>query len=98
MCGFSGLEGVPDVIRLNAHFGGPIEEKVSDLGGVGGLESLEIHGFSGLEGVSDVIRWLGHFGSPIEEKVSDLEGLEGLESLEILEFQVWKGCRVLSGV
>ena len=45
------------------HFGGPIEEKVSDLGGLEGLESLEMHGFSGLEEVSDVIRGLGYFGS-----------------------------------
>ena len=65
MHGFSGLEGVyvailyclslgrpQDVIRNNSHFGGPIEEKVSDLGGLEGLESLEMHGFSGLEAVS----------------------------------------------
>ena len=73
------------------HFGGPIEEKVSDLGGLEGLESLEMHGFSGLEGVSDVIRGLNHFGSPIEEKVSDLGGLESLESLE--NFQIYHARR-----
>ena len=38
-----------------SHFGSPIEEKVSDLGGLEGLESLEMHGLSGLEGMSDVI-------------------------------------------
>ena len=59
------------VIRCLSHFGNPIEEKVSDLGGLEGLESLEMHGFSGLEGVSGVIRCLSHFGSPIEENVSD---------------------------
>ena len=40
MHGFAGLEGVSDVIRRNSHFGGPIEEKVSDLGGLEGLEGL----------------------------------------------------------
>ena len=49
MHGFSGLEGVSDVIRRNVDFGGPIEEKVSDLGGLEGLESLEMGGFSSLE-------------------------------------------------
>ena len=29
-------------------FGGPIEEKVSDLGGLEGLDSSEMPGFSGL--------------------------------------------------
>ena len=62
MQGFSGLRGfyvailyclVSDVIRRNVDFGSPIEEKVSDLGGLEGLESLEMHGFSGVEGVSD---------------------------------------------
>ena len=76
---FSGLEGVSGVIRCLSHFGSPIEEKVSDLGGLEGLESLEMHGFSGLEGVSGVIRRNKHFGGPIEKKVSDLGGLEGLE-------------------
>ena len=38
-----------DVIQRNGDFGGPIEEKVSDLGGLEGLENLEMHGFSGLE-------------------------------------------------
>ena len=32
-------------------FGGSREEKVSDLGGLEGLESLEMLGFSSLEGV-----------------------------------------------
>ena len=32
-------------------FGGPIEKKVSDLGGLEGLEDLEMDGFSGLEDV-----------------------------------------------
>ena len=40
-----------DVIRCLGHFGSPIEEKVSDLGGLEGLESLDIGGFSGLEAV-----------------------------------------------
>ena len=86
MHGFSGLEGVSDVIRCLGHFGSPIEEKASDLGGLEGLESLAMHGFSGLEGVADVIRGLSHFGSPIEEKVSDLGSLEDLESLEMYGF------------
>ena len=73
-------EGESGVLRCLSHFGSPIEEKVSDLGSLEGLESLEMQGFSGLEGVSDVIRGLNHFGNPIEEKVSDLGGLEGLES------------------
>ena len=77
---FSGLERVSGVIRCLSHFGSPIEEKVSDLGSLEDLESLEMYGFSGLEVVSDVIRCLSHFGSPIEEKISDLGGLEGLES------------------
>ena len=51
MHGFSKLEGVSGVIRRNEHFGGPIEEKVSDLGGLEGLEALEMGGFSGLEAV-----------------------------------------------
>ena len=42
---FSGLEGVSGVIRRLRGFGGPIEEKVSDLGGLEGLEGSE-----GLEG------------------------------------------------
>ena len=46
---FSGLEGVSGVIRCLIHFGSPIEEKVSDLGGLEGLEGLEMVGFSGLE-------------------------------------------------
>ena len=77
---FSGLEGcyvgILYCFELDAgcDFGSPIEEKVSDLGGLEGLEGLEMHGFSGLEGVSGVIRRLNHFGSPIEEKVSGLEG------------------------
>ena len=36
---------------LNIHFGGPIEEKVSDLGGLEGLEGLEMYGFSRSEAV-----------------------------------------------
>ena len=72
MHGFSGLEGVSGVIRRNKHFGGPIEEKVSGLGDLEGLESLEMHRFLGLEGMSGVIQRNGHFGGPIEEKVSDL--------------------------
>ena len=54
MHGFSGLAEVSDVIQRLSHFGSPIEEKVSDLGGLEGLEdlkSLEIGGFSGLEAV-----------------------------------------------
>ena len=68
MHGFSGLEGVSDIVWCLRSFGGPIEEKVSDLGGLEGLESLEMHGFSGLQGMSGVIRCLGNFGSPVEEK------------------------------
>ena len=34
MSGFSGLDGVD----VNVNFGGPIEENVSDLGGLEGLE------------------------------------------------------------
>ena len=49
------------------HFGGPIEEKVSDLGDSEGLEGLEMDGFSGLE----VVGW-----------DEGLEGLEGLEDME----------------
>ena len=45
MHGFSGLERVSDVIWRNGAFGEPIEEKVSDLGGLEGLEGLEMHGF-----------------------------------------------------
>ena len=56
-----------------------MEEKVSDLGSLEGLESLEMHGFSGLRS-SDAG---GDFGGPIEEKVSDLGSLEGLEGLEM---------------
>ena len=73
---------------VNRHFGGPIEEKVSDLGG---LEDLEMHGFSRLEGVSDVIHRNEHFGGPIKEKVSDLGGLEGLE---MHRFSGLEGCYV----
>ena len=36
---------------VNEHLGGPIEEKLSDLGGMEGLEGLEMVGFSGLEAV-----------------------------------------------
>ena len=46
---FSSLEGAPGVLQRLSHFGSPIEEKVSDLGGLEGLESLEIVGFSTLE-------------------------------------------------
>ena len=45
MHGFSSLEGVSGVVRCLSHFGSSIEEKVSDLGGLEGLESLEMHGF-----------------------------------------------------
>ena len=34
---------------VSGDFGGPIEEKVSDVGGLEGLEGLEMVGFSGLE-------------------------------------------------
>ena len=46
---------------VNVHFGGPIEEKVSDLGGLEGLECLETGGFSGLEAVDVNV----HFGGSI---------------------------------
>ena len=72
---------------LLAHFGSPIEEKVSDLRGLEGLESLEMHGFSGLRS-SDAG---SPFGGPIEEKVSDLGGLEGLEGLEMHGFSGLEG-------
>ena len=68
-----------------------LEEKVSDLGSLEGLDSLEMHGFSGLEEASAVIRGLGYFGSPIAEKVSDLGSLEGLESLEMHGFSGLEG-------
>ena len=42
---FSGLDG----LDVNIHFGGPMKEKISDLGGLEGLEGLEMAGFSGLE-------------------------------------------------
>ena len=58
----------------------------SDLGGLEGLEGLEMHGFSELEGVSGVIRGNSDFGGAIEEKVSDLGGLEGLKGLEMHGF------------
>ena len=41
MAGFSGL----DAVDVNIHFGGPMEEKVSDLGRLEGLEDLEMAGF-----------------------------------------------------
>ena len=56
-------------LDVSSDFGGPIEEKVSDLGGLEGLEGLEMHGFSRLEDMSDVIRRNSHFGGPLEEKV-----------------------------
>mgnify|MGYP001306574459 CR=1 FL=1 len=52
MHGFSGLEGVSGVIRRNEHFGGPIEEKVSDLGSLEGLEGLEMQGWNGCQVLS----------------------------------------------
>ena len=48
MEGLETLDGRRDVGQNNNHFGCPIEEKVSDLGG---LEGLEMHGFSGLRGL-----------------------------------------------
>ena len=69
-----------------------------DLGGLEGLERLEMHGFSSLEGVSGVNQRNAHFGSPIEKKVSDLGGLEGLDSLEMHGFPGLEGCRVLISV
>ena len=90
MHGFSGLEGVSGVIQRKGDFGGLIEEKVSDLGGLEGLEGLarlEMHGFSGLRS-SDAG---ADFGGPIEEKVSDLGGLEGLEGLEMHGFSGLEG-------
>ena len=53
LCSKSLLFGAWKGWGVNEHFGGPIEEKVSDLGGLEGLEGLEMHGFSWLEGVSD---------------------------------------------
>ena len=47
MHGFSGLEGVSGVIQRNEHFGGPIEEKVSDLEGLEGLEAWKCMDFQG---------------------------------------------------
>ena len=53
-------------LDVSSDFGGAIEELVSDLGGLGGLEGLEMHGFSRLKGVSGVIQRNKHFGGPTE--------------------------------
>ena len=42
---------------------------ISDLGGLEGLEGLEMHGFLGWSSDAGA-----DFGGPIEEKVSGLEG------------------------
>ena len=61
---------------VNGDFGGPIEEKVSDLGGLEGLEAWKWLDFQ-VRRLWDVN---GDFGGPISEKVSELGGLEGLEA------------------
>ena len=67
---------------VNRHFGGPIEEKVSDLAGLEGLEAWKWVDFQ-VPRLWDVSRGNVQFGGPIEEEVSDLGGLEGVEGLEM---------------
>ena len=86
------------LLDVNDDFGGPIDEKVSDLGGLEGLEGLEMYGFSGLERCYEAILYclrLGRFGNAWIFRFGRLLCsnsllFEAWKAWKCIDFQVWK--------